>query len=275
MGRMLKALQQIDVKRTAAAPPPAGDEVRRSADIEATLAEAENAVAAVEAAVTGENSAAAIEQDPSLAAAEPGPGLADAAPGEHLELARTLLGQLPAAGPAVLLWASPDGIPGPAKSLLSLAAALRQDLSGAVLLAVCDGRAAERYGLQARWGWVDLLAGTVSWAEVVQEAGTPRVSVLFGRGAESRDHAPRDFPWPALIEKLKQRYRLTVLDASTLGIARSAPIAAHCDGACLWIRAHQTPRQAAQRAVRALRASGARILGSVLVTGPGAAGTLR
>jgi Mrp family chromosome partitioning ATPase len=190
--------------------------------------------------------------------------------GEVADLGRIILGQLGLARPAVMLLASSEGEIRRGVSLLSLATMLGQQIEGELLLVGCDWQskaAAERYGITAERGLVDLLAGGGRGTKAVQKVGRPPISVLLGRGYASPAQLPKNISWQSLIKQLKQRYSLLVLDASGLACAQAAPIARHCDGTYLLVIPRQTPRRAAGRAVNLLSSVNARLLGCVLVTG--------
>ncbi len=190
--------------------------------------------------------------------------------GECAELGRIILGQLGLARPAAMLLTSSQGEMQRGMSLVSLATTLGQQTEGEVLLIGCDWQsksAAQRYGITAERGLVDLLAGGGRGIKAVQKVGRPPISVLLGRGSASPPQLPKEFSWQVLIKQLKQRYSLVILDATGLACAQAAPIARHCDGAYLLVLARQTPRRAAARAVTLLSGVNARLLGCVLVTG--------
>jgi len=190
--------------------------------------------------------------------------------GEVADLGRIILGQLGLARPAVMLLTSSEGEIQRGVSLLSLATTLGQQIEGELLLVGCDWQnksAAERYGITAERGLVDLLAGGGRGTKAVQKVGRPPISVLLGRGYASPAQLPKNFSWQSLIKQLKQRYSLVILDATGLACAQAVPIARHCDGTYLLVIPCQTPRRAAGRAVSLLSSVNARLLGCVLVTG--------
>jgi Mrp family chromosome partitioning ATPase len=216
---------------------------------------------------------AALLPAPAAATAEPRPGMSKLAghlKGELADMGRIILGQLGPTRPAAILLATADGEIQRGLSLLSLATTLGQQVEGDVLLVGCDWQskgAAERYGITAERGLIDLLAGGGRGVKAVQRVGNPPVSVLLGRGYASPAQATKELSWKSLVQQLKQRYRLLILDATGLACAQAAAIARHCDGTYLLVIAGETPRRAAARAVGILSRADARLLGCVLVTG--------
>jgi hypothetical protein len=190
--------------------------------------------------------------------------------GEYADLGRIIVGQLGLSRPAALLLASADGEIRRGIALFSLATMLRQQIEGEVVLIGCDWQsewAAERYGISAERGLVDLWGGAGRGTKAIQKVGRPPISVLLGRGYASQGQLPKDFSWLALVKQLKQRYSLVILDATGARCADAAPIAQHCDGTYLLVAAKQTPRRAAKRAVSLLGSANAQLLGCLLVTG--------
>jgi Mrp family chromosome partitioning ATPase len=217
--------------------------------------------------------AAAATAGPAAAPAASRPGVGKVVgqlKGELADMGRIILGQLGPTRPAAILLATADGEIQRGLSLLSLARTLGQQVEGDVVLVGCDWQskgAAERYGITAERGLIDLLAGGGRGVKAVQRVGNPPVSVLLGRGYASPAQATKDLSWKSLVQQLKQRYRLAILDATGLACAQAAAIARHCDGTYLLVIAGETPRRAAARAVGILSRADARLLGCVLVTG--------
>jgi polysaccharide biosynthesis transport protein len=69
-------------------------------------------------------------------------------------------------------------------------------------------------------------------------------------------------PW---IEELREGWPLVLLDMCSLAHAEAAPLAGCCDGVYLAVRLGHTARRAVAQAARVLRASGARLLGCLVV----------
>ncbi len=72
--------------------------------------------------------------------------------------------------------------------------------------------------------------------------------------ADRRDH---------VLEKLKKRYQLVLIDAPSLADVHTAAMIPHCDGVYLVIRLGYTTPYDVREALRVIRQSGGRLLGSI------------
>jgi hypothetical protein len=76
--------------------------------------------------------------------------------------------------------------------------------------------------------------------------------------ADRRDH---------VLEKLKKQYQLVLIDAPSLAESRTAAMIPHCDGVYLVIRLGYTTPYDVREALRVIKQSGGRLLGSIAVGG--------
>ena len=74
--------------------------------------------------------------------------------------------------------------------------------------------------------------------------------------ADRRDH---------VLEKLKKRYQLVLINAPSLADAHTAAMIPHCDGVYLVIRLGYTTPYDVREALRVIQQSGGRLLGSIAV----------
>ncbi|MFH1265082.1 MAG: hypothetical protein ABIK89_05100 [Planctomycetota bacterium] len=71
-----------------------------------------------------------------------------------------------------------------------------------------------------------------------------------------------------LLDALRLRYRLILVDAASLLHPEVAPLGRLCDGAYLIVQLGQTPRGAARQAAGVIRRCGGHVLGCVLTGVP-------
>ena len=76
--------------------------------------------------------------------------------------------------------------------------------------------------------------------------------------ADRRDH---------VLEKLKKQYQLVLIDAPSLAEVHTAAMIPHCDGVYLVIRLGYTTPYDVREALRVIKQSGGRLLGSIAVCG--------
>ena len=268
MGRMLKALQQIETVRPA--PPDRStpsEPVRGPSAMEATLARAETALAAEQDAgrpAPAEPDCGPAERPPARESPDvptPPPQVAS----EFHELANAILAQLPSSKSAVAMLVSPDGEGGDPAAILSLAAALRSSVSGAVAIIDCDLRSPERFGGHGRYGLIDILRSRVPWHEAAYLADPSGIAVLPGRGYDSDEYRKDRLGLQLLLDELEEHFQIILLDATSLPCAEASAVSSYCDGTYLVIRINHTSRQSAKRAVRTVARAGGQVLGCVLL----------
>ena len=197
----------------------------------------------------------------------PGPPVEAQHP-QYQGLAENILSQLPSGRAAALVFTSPAGGEGKTSTLVPLAAALADRMSGPMI--AVDGNfqrpgLADRFGIESGGGLVEVLAGRTDWREVVRKTGVERLSVLpGGRFPAANDRPPESAGLARLLDELRREYRLVLLDAASLAHGETAPMIRLCDGTYLVLRLGRTARREARRAIRAVEAGGGRVLGCVL-----------
>jgi Mrp family chromosome partitioning ATPase len=265
MGRMLQALKQLEGKPV---PPRQGRESSprqqtppADTAIEAALARIQLAAAAVDREQT-EAPCAARPACPSLGA---GGQVSQA----YRQLAENILCQVESGASAVLMFTSPDDRAGKTASVVSLASPLAERTEGGVLLLDADLRKpdlANHLGVTAPHGLATVLTGTVSWQQVVRGTPIPDVDLLPGAKSARRRITPAQRPrLRTLLEELRNRYRLVLIDTPSLAHAGVAGMAACCDGTYLVVRLRRTTDGTLRRAVEVIRACRGRLLGGVLI----------
>jgi hypothetical protein len=147
------------------------------------------------------------------------------APDIYEDMAQYILTQL-SGRPAALLFTSPSDGTGQTEMLSSLSKILAKHRQGQV------------YVLDA-----------LPHQSNLQNGKTPDI-------AERRDH---------VLEKLIKRYQLVLIDAPSLADIHTAAMIPHCDGVYLVIRLGYTTPYGVREALRVIRQSGGRLLGSIAV----------
>lgn len=125
---------------------------------------------------------------------------------------------------------------------------------------------ADYLGLEGDLGLTNVLIGEVDVAEVLQPWGDLQLTVLpSGSLPPNPSELLGSKAMSDLLATLKQRADVIVVDtAPLLSITDGAVIAAQCDGAVLATRRGATTTSQVATAANALRAAGARLLGTVL-----------
>ena len=114
-----------------------------------------------------------------------------------------------------------------------------------------------------------VLAGGADWRELVRRTSVPRLSVLPAGQLPADDGSPRTgWKLASVLDALRNRYRLVLIDAPSLAHPEVAPWSRLCDGTYLVVDLGQTGRRAARQAVRLIEKCGGRVLGCVLVNAP-------
>ena len=265
MSRMLEALKQIEVMRSRPQPyankPPVDDGQDACATVQdLPKAESDTAIAAEDpcyADLAGLHPIIQEELDrlhPSgLLVQEPvsSPLSVQYAISDTLTIDDTLA-RAESAVASVLLSEEPDTYEDMAQYILT-------QLSGrpAALLftSPCDGTGQTEM-LASLWNkLVDHCEGQVHILNALphesklQNEKTPDI-------ADRRDH---------VLEKLKKRYQLVLIDAPSLADVHTAAMIPHCDGVYLVIRLGYTTPYDVREALRVIQQSGGRLLGSIAV----------
>jgi Mrp family chromosome partitioning ATPase len=187
----------------------------------------------------------------------------------YRQLAENVLSQVARGGPAVLMFTSPGDGDGKTELLVSLAAALAEQTAQPVLLLDANVRKpdlASCLGVKAARGLVHVLAGAASWQQVVQETSVPHLDLLPGVKSPTPDVGrPDQWNLRPLVDELRGRYRLVLVDTASLAHAEVAPMAGYCDGTYLVARLKHTTRRDLARAVEVIRGCRGRLLGSVVI----------
>lgn len=285
MGRMLKALQQLEAKapRPQAPPDPplpapkTGPQqpARGDATIEAALQRVEMAAAAVDRPRDKVPSEVDRPRDvgpaPSQVAPWPTLGPTGPHPQAYRELAENVLSQVPRGRAAALMFTSPSDGEGTTELLVSLAAALAERTRDGVLL--LDGNLhnpdlARCLGVEATRGLAQVLMGAASWRQVLQKTSVPHLDLLPGAVFSTPAvRLPEHLNLRPLLDELRGQYRLVLIDTASLAHAEAASTTGYCDGTYLVVRLAQTTRRDLARAVEVIRDCRGHLLGSVVIGG--------
>ena len=109
--------------------------------------------------------------------------------------------------------------------------------------------------------WSKRCSARPPWTALIHPTTTPRIDfVSRGEGQIPTIERP-EFGWGAL----RPKYRAVLIGIADTREPETAWLAAHCDAVYMLISRPDTKRQTAAAAVEALRASGANLLGSIVV----------
>jgi hypothetical protein len=147
-------------------------------------------------------------------------------PDIYVEMAQYILSQLPPGRPAALLFTSPGDSAGQTETLFLLSKTLANHFS-----------------------WKVFVLDTLSNVGEMQSEIMHRVSGDWGR----------------LLEQMKTRYQLVLINAPSLAHAQTAAVVSQCDGVYLVIRLGYTTSYDVREAVRVIQQGGGRLLGSIAV----------
>ncbi len=233
---------------------------------------------------TDERPAKAIASEPTLEASpgtslEPGRPLSrplspldDAEKEPYRELAERVLAQRSPGLAAAMMFTSPGDGEGKTSTLASLAVVLAEMADEEIAAVDANLRSpalGNRLGIWAARGLADVLAGGADWRELVRRTSVPRLSVLPAGQLPADDGSPRTgWKLASVLDALRNRYRLVLIDAPSLAHPEVAPWSRLCDGTYLVVDLGQTGRRAARQAVRLIEKCGGRVLGCVLVNAP-------
>jgi Mrp family chromosome partitioning ATPase len=179
------------------------------------------------------------------------------------ELAERISAQLATNYCNVILFVTADDAAEPCFSLTHLAQAFSLQSAGDVLLVDGDlqrGRLTKSVCPDGP-GMIEAVSGTAPWPEVIHPTTTPRIDFVSRGQRQSPASEPPEFGWGAL----RPKYRAVLIGLADTRQPETAWLAAHCDAVYFVISRPHTKRQAATAAVEALRASGANLLGCVVV----------
>jgi Mrp family chromosome partitioning ATPase len=179
------------------------------------------------------------------------------------ELAESIGEQLSTNYCNVLLFVSADDHVEPSFSMTHLAQAFSLQSTGDVLLVDGDlrnGRLSKAVCPPGP-GLVEAMQGTANWPETIHPTTTPRIDFV-GRGPGPLPTVERpEFGWGAL----RPKYRAVLIGVADTRMPEAALLAAHCDAVYFLISRPHTKRDSAAKAVADLRASGANLLGCIVV----------
>jgi Mrp family chromosome partitioning ATPase len=168
------------------------------------------------------------------------------------------------------MFTSPGDGEGKTSTLASLAVVLAE--RGEEEIAAVDANLrsptlGNRLGIWAARGLVDVLAGEADWRELMRKTGVARLSVLpAGQLPSNHDSPSTESKLASVLDALRTRYRVVLIDAPSLAHPEVAPWSRFCDGTYLVAELGQTGRRAARHAVHLIERSGGRVLGCVLVS---------
>jgi len=286
---MLEALKRIETRRPAVCP---RDEVRRvdEAIVEESIARIETGVlmAAGEpidefsepllAAASGLESVAA--QTPAFPQIDPVPVVPSRSPTPPRKLqpsarsqavaalAERIAAELASTGSAVLAFVSPLSDRDPAALIVDLAPTLKQFIDHEPLLlgANFEGPGlADSLGVGTKRGLVDVVLGRCAWNEAVCRSVDVAADFLPERPLDGVSPTLRRLNLGPVLVRLREHYRLILIDAGSLRHPWAAPTCADADGTCLLVRPDETPARVLRKAADAVRRCGGRLLGTVVL----------
>lgn len=193
--------------------------------------------------------------------------------GDHAEAVRRVRTNLAFAevDDAVRVITVTSAVTGEGRTSLVQALAAAFAATGRVAVVEGDLRApvlGERLGLRGRLGLTDVLRGRCALESALQQHQGVDV-LVSGEVPTDPSGLLASRALGTVLERLRATHDVVLVDAPALGpVADAAVLAAGSDGAVLLCRAGSTPAEAVTAAAEALRAVGARIVGTVL-TGDG------
>ena len=183
---------------------------------------------------------------------------------------RTLKAALSLTGGQHRILAVASAYPGEGKTTtcLCLGRALARGGDGDVVVVDCDLRRRTINRLLAeapRKGLIEVLAGELSLDDaLVRDSGGLMVLPLGEQAPFSDDLLPQE-AMDALLEALRRRFRITLLDTAPVHMApETRALAAKADGVLFVARWRKTPAEAALTAIQSLQKADARIIGAAL-----------
>ncbi len=300
MGRMLEALKEIGATSLArpACEPVSPDELKRFGLTRSTLLMVSEPPQAPQAPASFPTSPVRQQPPapapgpaaPSLAVAEAplGPALevdhrpvhalsplAEEQKAPYRELAGRVLAERSSGGVATMLFTSADEGEAKTSTLASLAVVLAEVGDEEIVAVDANLRSpglAQRLGVWADRGLIDVVGGGAEWRPLVRRTSVARLAVLPAGTCPSGDGSlPEDLKLGGLLEALRNDDRLVLVDAASLAYPEVAPLSRLCDGTYLVVALGRTGRRAAGQAVRLIQRGGGRLLGCVLLGPPATA----
>jgi Mrp family chromosome partitioning ATPase len=184
--------------------------------------------------------------------------------GEHyVEMAARICEQQAATYCNVMLVVGADRWVEPAFSIVHLAQAFAEQSVGDVLLVDGDLRWGRLSKMVSRPGpgMIDAMTGRAKWPDIIHPTDTARIDfVARGNGQVPTFERP-EFGWGAL----RPLYRVVLIGLSDPAEPETTWLAGRCDTVYFVLSRPHTRRGTASAAINALRASGANVVGSIVV----------
>ncbi len=187
----------------------------------------------------------------------------DDLPDAYFDMSVKISSQIAANYSNVLLLVAGDRAAEAAFSIVDLARGVALQSTGSVLLV--DGDL--RYGrlshalVPGSPGIIEVMLGVAQWEEVIHATNLSRVDFVAAGSHQVPTFDRPEFGWGAL----RPRYRVVLIGVGAADEPEIAWLAARCDGVYFILSRPNTKRQTASSAVNALRASGANVLGCIVV----------
>jgi Mrp family chromosome partitioning ATPase len=186
-------------------------------------------------------------------------------PPELYDLADKILSRCHPERSQAFLFTRPMDDEGKASLLGSLAPALAERLGGEVLLVdayLHRPDAVRSLGLSGKFGLADVLQDASLWRDAVRPTAVPHLSVLPG------SHAPagsfESLKFASLLNELRSRYRLIVLDSPSAIHPSTVQMAKYCEGVYMLVELGRTHRRAIRKAVHRLESGDAHLIGCIV-----------
>jgi len=210
----------------------------------------------------------AVEPSYTMQPVRPQPVQASADPA-YRELAGTILADYRPGTSRALMFASPESIQGTTSSLITLAGVLAERVTGDVV--VVDGNLtqpalASELGLSRHVGLSEVLEEAADWREAIVTTPLPRLNALpSGSVPAEKEWSPNPLRFLRLLNELRSRYRLVLLDGPSLACPFADAMAKFCDGVYLWVQLGRTHRNAIRHSLERLEGGGVPLLGCIVL----------
>lgn len=122
------------------------------------------------------------------------------------------------------------------------------------------------FGLPARQGLTEVLAGKLQLGQAIRQTSVPGVSIM-GAGALPRNSSELigSDRMRTVLNSLRQRFTYVILDTpQAQNVSDSSLLGAMADGILVVVRLGETPRHQVQQTVNALESLGGNVLGTCL-----------
>jgi Mrp family chromosome partitioning ATPase len=190
-------------------------------------------------------------------------------PDVYDEMAQYIMAQITPGQSATLLFTSPTDGAGKTETLFSLSKTLIKHIHEEVLVVDANFYHPDftrLLGNAFSFALEDILSNPGIWQNAVLPTSLARLSMLPNKGGwQSREKTFNARDWGRLLEQFKTRYKLVLIDASSLAYAQTASIVTQCDGVYLVVRLGYTTPSAVSDAVGVIEQVGGRLLGSIAV----------